>query len=174
MPCERVNCAQCLTVMALRNQTRRVKQFLARFDKTQPFDPYVVVAFTSLPRFIRFSRNEGEDILQVQDYLLLHPNDPHLSFNELSPPLMQPNQPWNYQVRPILLHHLSLQERRSRHRHHDNHVRLFQSPPNSPSDLACVWVSLVGLGPRPQLPHNSEAGLPHLNTCDVRPSQSFE
>ena len=101
MPCERVNCAQCLTVMALRNQTRRVKQFLARFDKTQPFDPYIVVAFTSLPRFIRFSHNEGEDILQVQDYLLLHPNDPHLSFNEHSPSLMQPNQPWNYQVHPI-------------------------------------------------------------------------
>ena len=101
MPCERGNCAQCLTVMAFRNQTRRVKQFLARFDKSKPFDPYVVVAFTSLPRFFRFSHNQGEDILQVQDYLLLHPNDPHLSFNELSPSLMQPNQPCNYQVRPF-------------------------------------------------------------------------
>ena len=111
MPCGRVNCAQCLTVMALRNQTRRVKQFLAHFDKTQPFDPYVVVPFTSLPRFIRFSHNEGEDILQVQDYLLLHPNDLHLSFNELSPSLMQQNQPWNYQVRPfycIIFHYKSV------------------------------------------------------------------
>ena len=100
MPCERVNCAQCLTVMALRKQTRRLKTFLQRFEKSQPFDPYVVVAFTSLPWFIRFSHNEGEDILQVQDYLLLHPNDPQLSFNERSPSLMQPNQPWKYQVRP--------------------------------------------------------------------------
>ena len=101
MPCERVNCAPCLTVTAFRIQTVRLKQFLARFDKTQPFDPYVVVAFTSLPRFIRFSHNESEDITQVQDYLLLHPNEPHLSFTELSPSLMQTNQPWNYQVRPF-------------------------------------------------------------------------
>ena len=100
MPCERVKCAQCLTVMALRNQTRRVKQFVPSLDKTKPFDPSVV-AFSSLPRLIRFSHNEGDDITQLQDYLLLHPNEPHLSFTELSPSLMQPNQPWNYQVRPF-------------------------------------------------------------------------
>ena len=75
---------------------------------------------------------------------------------------------------PILRHHLSLQERRSRHRHHDHYVRLFQSTPNTPWDLACLWVSWVGLGPRRQLPHNPEAGLPHINTCNVRPSQSLE
>ena len=99
MPCERVNCAQCLTVMALRNQTRRVKQFLARFDKTRPIVPDVLVAFTSLPRLIRFSDNEAEDIPQVQDYLLLHFNELQLSFNELYSSLMDPNQPWNYQDR---------------------------------------------------------------------------
>ena len=75
---------------------------------------------------------------------------------------------------PILLHHLSLQERRSRHRHHDNHVRLFQSTPNTTWDLACVWVSWVGLGPSRQLPHDVEAGPPHVNTWNLRPSQSFE
>ena len=32
---------------------------------------------------------------------VLHPNDPHLSFNELSPSLMQAKQQWNYQVRPF-------------------------------------------------------------------------
>ena len=99
MRCERLNCGQCLSVMALRNQTSRLKTFLTSYDKSQPFDPYFVVALTSLPRFIRFSHNEGENILQREDYLLLHPNDPHLSFNELSPSLMHPNQPWNYQVR---------------------------------------------------------------------------
>ena len=101
MPCERVNCWQSLTVMALRNQTRRVKQFLARFDKTQPFDPDVFVAFTSLPWFIRFSHNEGQDIPQVQDYPLLDPNEPLLSFDEISLSLMHPNQAGYYQVDPF-------------------------------------------------------------------------
>ena len=47
MSCKRVNCAQCLTVMVLKTQTRRVKQFLANLDKAHPFDPSVVVPFTS-------------------------------------------------------------------------------------------------------------------------------
>ena len=101
MPCGRVNCAPCLTVMALKNQALRVKQFLAHFDKTKPFDPYFVVAFTSLPRFIRLSHNEAEEIQQVQVYLLLHSDEPHLSFTEISSSLMEPNQPSDYQVRPL-------------------------------------------------------------------------
>ena len=101
MPCQRVNCAQCLTVMVLKNQTHRVKQFLANLDKSHPFDPYVVVPFTSLPRFIRYANNEDKDIQQVEEYLLLNPNEPHLSFDELSPALMDPNQQWEYQVRPF-------------------------------------------------------------------------
>ena len=101
MPGNRVNCAQCLMVMVLKNQTRRVKQFLARLDNTHPFNPYVVVPFSSLPRFIRYAQNEEKDIPQIEEYLLLNPKEPRLSFDVLSPALMDPNQQWEYQVRPF-------------------------------------------------------------------------
>ena len=39
MPCKRLNCAQCLTLMVLKNQTRRVKRFLAQLEHSHPFDP---------------------------------------------------------------------------------------------------------------------------------------
>ena len=87
--------------MVMKNQTRRVKEFLAHLDKSHPFDPYVVVPFTSLPRFIRYAHNEDKDIPQVEEYLLLNPNEPHLSFDDLSSALMDPNQQWDYQVRPF-------------------------------------------------------------------------
>ena len=101
MPCKRVDCAQCLRVVVLKKQTRRVKQFLARLDKSHPFNPYVVVPFTSLQRFIRYAHNEDKDIPQVEEYLLLNPNEPHLSFDDLSPALKDPNQQWEYEVRPF-------------------------------------------------------------------------
>ena len=100
MPGQRVNCAQCVTVMVLKNQTRRVKHFLANLDKSHPFNPYVVVPFTSLPRFIRYAINEDKDIPQVEEYLL-NPNEPHVSFDELSHTLMDPSHQWEYQVRPF-------------------------------------------------------------------------
>ena len=78
--------------MVLKNQTRRVKQFLAHLDKAHPFDPYFVIPLTSLPSFIRYAHNEDKYIKQVEEYLLLNPNDAHLSFDELSPALMDPNQ----------------------------------------------------------------------------------
>ena len=84
--------------MVLKNQTRRVKEFLAHLDKSHPFNPYVVVPFTSRPGFIRYAHNEDKDIPQVEEYLLLNPNEPHLSFDELTPALMDPNQQWDYQV----------------------------------------------------------------------------
>ena len=101
MSCKRVNCAQCLTVMVLKNQTRRLNQFLAHLAKSRPFDPYVVVPFTSLPRFIRYSQKEEEDIAQGEEYLLVNPNEPHLSFEELSSALIDPNRQWEYQLRPF-------------------------------------------------------------------------
>ena len=68
---QKVDCAKSLRVIVLNNQSRSVKQFLAKLDRYKPFDPYGVVQFTSLPRCIRFSRNEGDDIPQVKEYLML-------------------------------------------------------------------------------------------------------
>ena len=43
MSCERIDCAQCLTVMALKNDAAGVNKFLSNVDKSKPFDPYVVI-----------------------------------------------------------------------------------------------------------------------------------
>ena len=78
MPCKPVNCAQCLTVRLVKNQPRGVKQFLGHLEKSGTFDPDVVVHITSFPRFMRYA-HEDKDIRQVGKFLLLNPNEPHLS-----------------------------------------------------------------------------------------------
>ena len=169
MPCERVNCAQCLTVMALRNQTRRVKQFLPRFDKTEPFDPYVVVAFTSVPRFIRFSHIEGEDKVLVQNYLLLHSNDEHLSFTELFPSVLQPNQQRNCQVPPfycIIFYCKSVDP--------DIVTMIIMSDCFIPLQIQHEIWRVYGFARLDwDQDQDHEAGLPHSNTCYFRSSQSL-
>ena len=59
MPFKRVNCVQRL----MNNQTCCVNEFLTHLTKFHPFDLYVVVPFTSLPRFIRRAQNEDKDML---------------------------------------------------------------------------------------------------------------
>ena len=167
MPSERVNWAQYRTVMALRNQNPRVKQFLARFDKPNPFDP-CVFAFTSLPRFIRFSHNEGEDIPQVRFQWAAPVLQGTFSISHGSKSTMEVSCP------PILLHHLSLQDSPSWHPHHDYHVTLLQCLPNPPWDVVCEWFSWVGLGQGLQLPHDPEAGLCPINHCNIQPWQSLQ
>ena len=145
MPCERVNCAQCLTLMAARIQTRRVKQFLAHLDKTKPFDPYVVVAVTSCLASAAFLTTRVWTYLKSKIIYWSIParhNCPstQLSISHGSKSTM------DLSSLPIVLHHLSLQDRRSWHLHHNHHVRLLQSPLNPPRDMACVWISWIGLG----------------------------
>ena len=62
MPCERINCAQCLTVLALNNDAPGVNQFLNNIDKSKPFDPYVVVPSDALPTLV------VEGCLRPKDY----------------------------------------------------------------------------------------------------------
>ena len=49
MPCERINCAQCLPVLTLKNDAHGVTQFLNNNDKGKPFDPYLVIPSDALP-----------------------------------------------------------------------------------------------------------------------------
>ena len=80
---------------------RSLKQFLAHLDTSRPFDPYVVVSFISLPRIMRYAHNDENDIPHVEEYLLLNANEPHLSFDELIRPLLDPNHELEHQVRPF-------------------------------------------------------------------------
>ena len=52
MPCERINCAQCLTVLAVKNDAGGVTQFLNTIDRSKPFDPYLVIPSDALPTLV--------------------------------------------------------------------------------------------------------------------------
>ena len=78
MPCERTNCAQCLTMLALKNDAPGVALFLSNFPKSKPFDPYVFIASDALPFWVREGCLRPKDYGQVIAYLLADSADPHL------------------------------------------------------------------------------------------------
>ena len=70
MPCERINCAQCLAVLAPKNDAHRVDQLISNIDNSKPFDPYVVIPADSLPNLVIERCLRTEDYGQVKAYLL--------------------------------------------------------------------------------------------------------
>ena len=74
------------------NQPRRVKLLTAQLDTSHPFNPTIIVTFTSLKRFIRYANYEERDIPQVEEYLLHIANEPHLTFDELTSAFLYQNQ----------------------------------------------------------------------------------
>ena len=80
MPCERINCAQCLTVLALKNDVPGVTQFLSNVDKAKPFDPYVVIPSDALPTLIVEKCLRPKDYSEVKTYLLTESAEQHLIF----------------------------------------------------------------------------------------------
>ena len=72
--------------MVLKKKTRRLKQFPTSIFRSDYFDQYCVGPFTAVPRFLRISLDNGEDIRQVQEYLVLTASDNDFSLAEqLSP-----------------------------------------------------------------------------------------
>ena len=82
MPCERINCAQCLTVLALKKDARGVKHFLSKIDKSNSFDPYVVIPSDELPTLVIERCLRAKDYGQGKAYLLADSAEPHLVFRE--------------------------------------------------------------------------------------------
>ena len=101
MPCERLNCAQCLTVLALKNDARGVDQFLRKIETSSPFDPYVVAPLDALPTLIIDGCLGPNDYDQVKAYLLADSGEPHLVFQEVSTehPLRQNG--YEYHISPF-------------------------------------------------------------------------
>ena len=83
MPCERINCAQCLTVLALKNDAPGVTQFLSNVDKSKPFDPYVVIPSDALPTLIVEKCLRPKDYSEVKTYLITDSAEQHLVFQEV-------------------------------------------------------------------------------------------
>ena len=70
MLCERIICAQCLTVLALKNDAPFVTPFFGNVDKSKPFDPYVVIPSDALPTWVIEGCLRPKDYGQVKAYLL--------------------------------------------------------------------------------------------------------
>ena len=83
MPCERINCALCLTVLALKNDARGVTQFLNNIDKSKPFDPYVVVPSDALPTLVVEGCLRPKDCGELKTYLLTDSAEQLLVFQVL-------------------------------------------------------------------------------------------
>ena len=76
MSCERLDCAQCLTVLALKNDAHGVDQFLTNVDKSNPFDPYVVIPANGIPTLVNERILQRKEDGQLKAYLLTHSTDP--------------------------------------------------------------------------------------------------
>ena len=83
VPCERINCAPCLTVLALKNDAHRVDQLNSNIDNSKPFDPYVVIPADSLPNLVIEGCLRTKDYGQVKAYILADSTEPHLAFRKV-------------------------------------------------------------------------------------------
>ena len=83
MPCERLNCAQCLTVLALKNDARGVNQFLSNSDKSKPYDPYVVIPSDGLPTLVIEGSLRWKEYGQAKDYRLANSAYPLFAWQQV-------------------------------------------------------------------------------------------
>ena len=103
MPCERIDCAQCLTVMALKNDAAGVSQFLSNVDKSKSFDPYLVIPSDA----IRTWAIEGviglKDGGQISTYLLTDSTDAHLMFQQVTTQQPIRQNGYDYHISPFYM-----------------------------------------------------------------------
>ena len=70
MPCNRVNCAECLTRLALKNDLPGVQRFLCKRDRTVPMEIFITIPFSPLPRPIINYLNVPKETTDIGEYIL--------------------------------------------------------------------------------------------------------
>ena len=99
MACKRVNCADCLTRLVLKNNIQGVEQYLTNLDRKQPMDRYITIPFASLQRPLIEHKNLYKEGPEVAEYIHKKPGDQeHLSFEAL---IALDNEYWSYAVYPF-------------------------------------------------------------------------
>ena len=99
MASNRVNCAECHTRMALKNNLRGVQRFLCKMDRTVPMGIFVTVPFSALPRPIINYLNVPKETTDIAEYILnLASDHEHLSFAALTTSREYPEQRWIHEV----------------------------------------------------------------------------
>ena len=108
MPCNRVNCAECLTRLALKNDLRGFQRFLCKMDRTVPMEIFITIPFSALPRPIINYLNVSKETTDIGEYILKGASDPeHLSFAALIASREYPEQRWIHAIHPfysVILH----------------------------------------------------------------------
>ena len=75
MPCNRVNCAECLTRLALKNDLPGVQRFLCNMDRTGPMEILITSPFSALPRPIINYLNVPKETTDIGEYILKGASD---------------------------------------------------------------------------------------------------
>ena len=70
MPCNRVNCAECLTRLALKNNLRGVQRFLCKMDRPMPMEIFITIPFSALPRPMIDFLNVPNETTDIGEYIL--------------------------------------------------------------------------------------------------------
>ena len=120
MPCERIDCAQSLTVLALKNDSPGVNQFLSNVDKSKQFDPYVVITSDGLHTWVIEGCLLPKDYARVKAYFLTDSSQPRLSGGRHRP--YNRNQWIRVSHLPVLNNHSRISMAQSHH-HSINHQR---------------------------------------------------
>ena len=99
MPCNRVNCAECLTPLALMNNLRGVQRYLNNMDRSVPMEALITIPFSAFPRFIVKGHNDFKEISKVGDYILTKSaHQEHLSFATLCAARQDNTIQWAYEA----------------------------------------------------------------------------
>ena len=70
MICKRVNCAECLTRLALSTNVRGVQRYLNNMASSVAMETLITIHFSAFPRFIVKGHNDFQEITQVVYYII--------------------------------------------------------------------------------------------------------
>ena len=99
MTCKRVNCAECVTRLVLKNNVQGVEHYLNNLDRSLPMNIYITIPFASLQRPLIEHHNQYKEGVEMAEYILKKPGDhEHLSFEAL---IAGDNEYWSYAVYPF-------------------------------------------------------------------------
>ena len=99
MDCKRVNCAECLTRLVVKNNVPRLEQYLTNLDRSLLMDMYITIPFASLQRAMIKHKNLNNEGPDVAEYILKKRGDrEHLWFQAL---IGGENEYWSYAVYPF-------------------------------------------------------------------------
>ena len=89
MACKRVNCAESLTRLVLKNHVQGVEKYISNLGRSLPMEMYITILFASLQQPLIEHNNLYQEGREVAKYILKKPGDhEHLSLEALIEEIM--------------------------------------------------------------------------------------